>query len=285
MKDDDKDYRDAPDRELTAYERWELPLLDQQGNEVPREEVRPVQPLTAADLEAIRTAAIEDGHAEGRQTGHAEGFAAGREAGYQEGYETGLAAGRAEGHDTAVRDTRAEVEARLARLETLMGALLAPVRQHQDEVEAALVNLTTALARAVVYRELRMDSSHVGQVVAQALASLPSSSDSVTVRVNPEDAKWVREVAERFDAATSIVEDAGILAGGCTLETRQSLVDFTVEKRFQKAVQSMLDRELASDVGGDSPALGAAMGELTDFHRDLLTEGETQGEHDDHNAG
>ena len=66
MKDSEKSLNRIPKEQLTAYERWELPLLDARGNEVPREEERDVKPLTAADLEDIRQAAREDGYAEGR---------------------------------------------------------------------------------------------------------------------------------------------------------------------------------------------------------------------------
>ena len=47
----------------------------------------------------------------------------------------------------------------------MLGELLLPIRQHQDELETSLVNLTMVLARAVVYRELTIDSSQIRQVV------------------------------------------------------------------------------------------------------------------------
>ena len=46
--------RHVPPEELSAWERWELPLLDEQGNEVVPEEEVEVRPLTVADIEAIR---------------------------------------------------------------------------------------------------------------------------------------------------------------------------------------------------------------------------------------
>lgn len=260
-----------PSEELTAYERWELPLLDQKGNEVAREEERDVKPLTAGDLEEIRQAAWEDGRADGHESGYKDGMTEGREQGHKEGYEAGHAEGTAAGHEQSLTNARQEIDTGLQRLEAVMGELLDPIRRHEDELETALLNLTTVLARAVVFRELATDSSHIRAVVRQAVASLPSTRENVTVRVNPADAEWVREVAGRFESETSVVVDETILAGGCKVETRHSLVDFTAEKRFQKAVQSMLDRQLSSDEPGDSVELDARMGELTDFHRDVLS--------------
>lgn len=276
MKDDPRNR--IPSEKLTAYERWELPLLDQKGNEVAREEELEVKPLTAADLEEIRRAAWEDGraegHAEGLRSGHAEGLEQGR----QEGLAQGLEEGRTKGHEDALAETRDEVANRLESLQQLLGELLVPIQRHEDELETALFNLTTVLARAVVYRELSTDSSQIRAVVQRAMAALPSTRDNVRLLVNPVDAEWVAEVATRFEAETSIVEDASILAGGCKLETRHSLVDFTVEKRFQKAVQSMLNQQLDSDDPGDAAELDAMMGDLTDFHRDVLSQTDEPGD-------
>ncbi len=279
MKDDPRNR--IPSEKLTAYERWELPLLDQQGNEVAREEEREVKPLTAGDLEEIRQAAWEEGHREGREAGMREGHAEGREQGYQEGHAEGVAQGRQAGHEEGLAQTRTEVDEKLVSLEALMGELLVPIQRHEDELETALFNLATVMARAIVFRELQMDSRHIAAVVQQAMASLPSTSDNVKLLVNPADAQWVREVAEQFEAGTSIVDDDTILPGGCKLETRHSLVDFTVEKRFQKAVQSMLDQQLDSDDPGDSAELDAMMGDLTDFHRDVLSAPDETGKNDD----
>jgi len=277
MKDSSKDLNRIPKEQLTAYERWELPLLDARGNEVAREEERDVKPLTAADLEDIRKAAREDGYNEGREAGYQAGLAEGRAEGHEEGLQTGVAEGREQGEKQGYEETRKDIDTKLDRLEHLMGELLLPIRRHEDEVESALVNLTTVLARAVVFRELSLDSSHIADVVRRAMAALPSTSENVRIHIHPDDYQWVSEVADRFEAATSIVEDASVLRGGCKLETRHSLVDFTVEKRFQKAVQGMLDRQLDTETAGEGEELDAMMGDLTDFRHDVLDSDEDEG--------
>ena len=50
MKDPRRNLDRIPKENLTAYERWELPLLDARGNEVAQVEDREVKPLTAADI-------------------------------------------------------------------------------------------------------------------------------------------------------------------------------------------------------------------------------------------
>lgn len=270
MKDTPDELRRIPKEQLTAYERWELPLLDASGNEIPREEERDVRPLTAADLSAIRDAAREEGFREGRDAGYQEGLAQGRDSGHEEGLQTGLAEGREQGRKQGYEEARTAIDSKLERLEQVMAELLLPIRRQEDELETALVNLTTVLARTVVFRELTIDSSQIHKVVRKALAALPSTADNIRIRINPEDCELVREAAARLDTQVSIVEDEEILPGGCKVETRQSLVDFTVEKRFQRTVQKMLDQQLDDGSDGESGELDSVMEDLTDFHLDVL---------------
>ncbi|MBU2955244.1 flagellar assembly protein FliH [Marinobacter sp. F3R08] len=276
MKDSTREVNRIPKEQLTAYERWELPLLDARGNEVAREEEREVRPLTAADIDEIRQAAREDGLKEGRDQGYEDGLKLGKEEGHREGLEKGLAEGREEGKNQGYDDTRKEIDTKLDRLEHLLGELLLPIRSHEDELETSLVNLTTVLARAVVYRELTIDSSQIRDVVRRAIEALPSTAENVRIHIHPEDCEMVREVAARLEVSASVIEDAGILPGGCTVETRHSLVDFTVEKRFQRAVQSMLDQQMNDSQGGESEELDSMMDDLTGFHRDVLDSQDTE---------
>ncbi|MBW4933715.1 flagellar assembly protein FliH [Marinobacter sp. F4206] len=270
MKDSTKDLNRIPKEQLTAYERWELPLLDGQGNEVAREEERNVKPLTAADISEIRRAAREDGFNEGREEGYQAGLAEGREQGHEEGLQAGKDEGREQGEKKGYEDTRKEMDTRLDRLEHLMGELLLPIRRHEDEIEGALVNLTTVLARAVVFRELTIDSSQIRSVVRRALEALPSTAENLRVHIHPDDGELVREVTARLETQASIIEDDDVLPGGCRVETRHSLVDFTVEKRFQRAVQSMLEQQSEEAVAAEAEDVDALMGDLTDFQRDVL---------------
>lgn len=270
MKDSDQDSKRIPKEQMTAWERWELPLLDERGYQVVEEEE--VKPLTAADLEEIRQAAREDGFQEGRQAGYAEGFEQGRADGHKDGYAAGEAEGRSEGEQQAAEQTRQEVASRMERLEHLMGELLLPIERHEDELEAVLVNLTTVLARAVVFRELSIDSSQIRQVVRRALSSLPSTADNLRIHIHPDDIEPVREVTERLESPAVLIEDDSLMPGGCKVESRHSLVDYTVEKRFQRVVQAMLEEQLAEPAGPDQEELAPSMGELTDFHRDVLSD-------------
>lgn len=268
-----------PASELTAYERWELPQLDQNGNEIEivpviEEDEIEVTPMTAEELENMRQEGWNSGFEEGQKEGFKQGHASGYESGHREGFSIGQVQGTEDGRKTgearAHAQTMQSVEERILRLDMVMGELLEPIGRHLDGVETALINLVVALSRAVIHRELHMDSHQVQQLVREALAMLPDTAESLKITINPLDEKDVREVVEKQEVSARILVSDSVMPGGCTVETRHSLIDYTVEKRFQKAVQAMLERQALNP--GHVEALGrdALMGELTDFHADVL---------------
>jgi len=265
-----------PAEQLTAYERWELPVMDMAGNEpaeiteeVVEEEIE-IKPLTAEELEEIRQAAFIEGQQEGFQLGREEGFREGREAGYAEGRETGYAEGRATGEEQGATSKRAEIDAALKRLEGVTAELMEPIRRQQDEAEQALLNLVLAVSRSVIRREVSLDSQQIRQVVREALEALPRGSDQIKLWVNPQDAPLVREMASQQQEPWVIQEAPEVLPGGCKVESRYSLIDYTIEKRFQLAVRQMLERHTAVQPVPETANAGDVMKDLTSFQRDLM---------------
>lgn len=261
-----------PSGDLTAYERWELPLLDENGKRKASvdSENRRVKPLTAEELEAIHSQAVEDGHKQGFEAGKTEGMDQGAREGYRVGYDEGLAAGREAGEQQALEETREEFRQQQQRLEQLMDTLLNPIEQQREATEAALMNLVMALSRSVVHRELQLDSSQIGAVLRHAIATLPETGDAIKIHVHPDDVDNVREAVKAIDGRASVVTDDSLHPGGCLVENSHSLVDFTVEKRFQKVVQQMLDTQLGSDEEQGFGEMDAVMGDMSDFHREVL---------------
>lgn len=270
----DKKSNRIPADQLTAYERWELPAMEPSGNDVIRSQVSsaeiPVKPLTASDLEKIRLEAYEAGFAEGKAKGLEEGHKEGVEKGFQEGLQNGTQKGLLEGQQTGQQQKQAEIEATITRLNGVMSNLLEPIKQHDDEVEEALLNLVLAISRAVIMRELSLDSQQIRQTIMEALGSLPSSASNVKIWVNSVDYGDVYGVAESLSSEAQIIKTDEILPGGCKVETLHSQIDATVEKRFQKTVQQMLDRHASSLAVDEAPDLTDAMDDMTDFHRDVL---------------
>ncbi|UZE94961.1 flagellar assembly protein FliH [Alkalimarinus alittae] len=270
----DKKANRIPADQLTAYERWELPTMQPGGNDVIRSHVSsaelPVKPLTASDLETIRLEAYEAGFAEGKEEGTKQGHKEGLEKGLQEGIEKGTQQGIQEGQVTGQQQKQAEIDDVNARLNGVLAQLLDPIKQHDDEVEEALLNLVLTVSRAVIMREISLNSHQIQRTVKDALASLPSPSSNVKIWVNSVDYDSVHSIAESIADDVQVIKSDDILPGGCKVETLHSQIDATVEKRFQKTVQQMLDRHASSVPIDEAPDLTDSMEDMTDFHRDVL---------------
>ena len=162
-------------KDLGVFDRWALPSFDS-GDEASEraaeeqpgdhesgvaqvsqgevEEIPPedVKPLTLEELEAIR----EEAYNEGFSTGEKDGFHAGQL--------------------KAKQEADAALAAKLAGLEQLMQQLFEPIAEQDQQLEVALVNLLSHMARQVIQRELISDSSQIRQILREALknAALPT---------------------------------------------------------------------------------------------------------------
>ncbi|MFT4613166.1 MAG: flagellar assembly protein FliH [Bacteroidia bacterium] len=155
------------------------------------------------------------------------------------GKEEGLEAGRAEAQEI------------VRSLAALVDEMALPFRGLDALVTKELAQLAMRLAEQIVRRELTIDSSVVTDIVAEAMETLYKLGDEIVVFLNPADAALVREFApESLDGKSwKVVEDAGLLPGGCQVKTPTSFVDASVEKQIEEVFSTLLnscDRELDS---------------------------------------
>jgi len=218
-------------KDLRGIDVWTLPSFDPHVEEPePEPEVEPepaeseevpleeVQPLTLEELEAIRQEAYNEGFA----TGEREGF-----------------------HSTQLK-VRQEAEealaAKLAGLEQLMAHLLEPIAEQDTQIEKTLVHLVAHMARQVIGRELRSDSSQITHVLREALKLLPMGADNIRIHLNPQDFELAKALRERHEESWKLLEDDALLPGGCRIETAHSRIDATMETRIEKAVAQLFDQ-------------------------------------------
>lgn len=215
-------------KDLIGVDVWRLRSFDPQVaepepepeslseiEEVPLEEV---QPLTLEELEAIR----------------------------QEAYNEGFAAGERDGFHATQLKVRQEAEvalqARLATLETLMGNLLAPIAEQDTQIERSLVELVSHIARQVIQRELKLESSQIERVTQEALKLLPMGANNIRIFVNPQDFEQIKALRERHEEQWKILEDPALMPGGCRIETEHSRIDASVETRITQALAQLFDQ-------------------------------------------
>lgn len=218
-------------KDVGGFDVWSLPSFDPQREAPPEPEpieaepaemeevpLDEVQPLTLEELESIRQEAYNEGFA----TGEKEGF-----------------------HSTQLKvrhEADVALNAKLASLEQLMSQLFEPIAEQDTQIEKSLVELVGHITRQVIQRELTTDSSHVGQVLRDALKLLPMGAQNVRIFINPQDFTQIKTLRERHEETWRIVEDDALQAGGCRVETEHSRIDATIETRISQALAKMFDQ-------------------------------------------
>jgi flagellar assembly protein FliH len=185
--------------------------------------------LTAAQLDAMRQAAQQEGFEQGRKEG--------QEFGRREGVEQG----------------REQVQARIEQLDRMLQTLDKPFEALDQQVEDEIVTLVISMVRQLIRREVKLDPGQIVGVVREALGVLPISSRNIRVVLHPEDAVLVREayaLGER-DQQWQIVEDPVIQRGGCRINTDTSQIDATLDSRLSSLIAPLLAGERLRDAGDE----------------------------------
>lgn len=155
-----------------------------------------------------------------------------RKEAFDEGYAAGYDSGASAAHD--------ETE----RLRILADSAGAVFETFEHTLAPALLDLTMAVARQVVRRELSTDSNVVLSVVRDAFAQLTGGETGKQLLLNPNDIQLVRaHLGEELTLGQwKLVEDSRIDPGGCRISTQQSAVDGTVETRWKRVVATLGSR-------------------------------------------
>ncbi|MBX9913769.1 MAG: flagellar assembly protein FliH [Pseudomonadaceae bacterium] len=228
-------------KDVRAFDRWALPsfeaapgdpayfpetppvsaeeLAEQAGAQSEEIELESVKPLTLDELEAIR----QDGYNEGFAVGEKDGFHAGQ--------------------IKAKHEAELLLQAKLLRLEQLMGQLLVPIAEQDQQIEQALVQLVSHISRQVIRRELQCDSSQLKGVLSEALKLLPMGAGNVRIHINAQDFELVKALRERHEENWRILEDEQLLPGGCRIETEHSQIDASVETRLEQAIKQLFEQQ------------------------------------------
>lgn len=183
---------------------------------------------------------LGEAYGDAKKAGHQEGFADGRKEGVAQGLQEGLAKGTEQG----LQNAQGQINEKLGELDGLMRSLSQAVNEQDYKLEQALLGLVQSIAKTIIGRELSIDNRHVVALVREALAALPPSRDNVRIFVHPEDVATLNEAKEKGGDQWKALPDETLGRGGCRIETEQSLVDFTVEKRFQDLLEQILTKQL-----------------------------------------
>ena len=246
--------------DVGEYRTWRVPLINDNGTVMPSAEkearerkaqamkrqgesiedvdmpsATPKKGMTAQEMQEIIEAAEKDGFAQGHQEGFDKGMAEGYEAGQQKG----------------LMEMRQQLVTEQQRFQKLVQALLDPIAEQDNDLEKLLLDVICTLTESVVQRELIIDSSHIVTLVRTAVNALPVGSKNLRVCLNPDDLAAVETYAEEQQLNWQFVGDEQLAPGGCRVETSESRVDFSVEKRLQTVLTQFVNKQL-TDNNGDA---------------------------------
>lgn len=224
-----------PKDKLASYQRWNIGSLD----------AKPAAPPTKSPADSATTAASapsapqvhaeahviiqSQSNAEETERLHQEARTSGHSLGYREGLEAG---------QEAVAATIAETTARFAELLGNLQVSLAHLDQH---VADQVLNLALEVAAQVLRGAISTRPELLLPVIREAITALPLHHAHIVVRLNPADAKVIREqIGEQISQSGGhIIDDAEISPGGCLLVAGASEVDATIETRWKRVLESI----------------------------------------------
>lgn len=213
-----------------------------------------IKPLTADDIEQIRQAAYDEGFGQGKDEGFSKGYAEGREQGQQDG----LTQGQAEGKKQGLSEGQAELNNKLLQLTALVDQLQKPLDGIDKQVKQHLLQLSLAMAQAVINVEVQTNPQVILQAIAEATAALPLQAGQLVIKLNPADLAVVEqhytkeELAQR---AWQLRAEPLLAQGGCKVESSQSSVDRSLQQRIQGSLEHFIQLQqhetTADEQGGE----------------------------------
>jgi flagellar assembly protein FliH len=163
----------------------------------------------------------------------------------QDAYEQGFSKGYQEGLEQAQN----EINQHIHHLQSLAATLATPLADLDKQVVDELVDLSMAVARQIIRRELKTSPGEIVAVIKEALSLLPVTATDVRLELHPEDAALVRNALLGSDgqAPWQIIEDPVLSRGGCRVSTSTSRIDATVENRINVAIAAVIGCEREVD--------------------------------------
>ena len=164
-----------------------------------------------------------------------------REVARQEGRDEGYARAAVEVKQQMDDFYERQAHATAERLALCAQAFEARWEAAEQALAQGVLELSCALARQVVRRELATDPKALEPVIREALGLLVSDARAIVVRLHPADFGLLESALRESFAGESLLfrPDAAVPAGGCLVESGGMTVDGTLDKRWSRTVATL----------------------------------------------
>ena len=165
-----------------------------------------------------------------------------KQQGFEQGKQEGLAA------------ASSEIEMLKESLSNMILQLSDPVKLCREKTQQQLMQLSFAVARQIVRRELKQDPTQIIAIIREALKLLPVGSQNITIGLHPEDEAAVSK-ALSIDKDNSspnwqIKSDPSLERGSCLVNTDNSTIDASIDKQ----IAVLFSRIVGGQRAGESDA-------------------------------
>lgn len=164
-------------------------------------------------------------------------------------HETAQREGFKEGYEEGRQAATGEISTLKARLESALQFLQRPIAELHEEVEQELLDLSLAIAKQILRREIKTDPRHIIGIIREAVNQLPSSKREITVHLHPDDAHTIRETLHEHETKHhwNIIDDPGVPQGDCRIHAGHSFVDASIDALIARLAVNMLGGQRQDD--------------------------------------
>jgi flagellar assembly protein FliH len=152
-----------------------------------------------------------------------------------------FAKGFAAGEQGGLEASSERVEAMIRRLTQTLEDLVTLRANMIRQTERQMVDLSLAVARRIIHREVSLDRDLLIAMARVALDRLGESA-SVTVRLHPEDFELTgaSRVTRTMGEGVTVVADPRVERGGCLVESDLGAIDVGVDSQIQEFARALL---------------------------------------------
>jgi flagellar assembly protein FliH len=225
--------RFIPVEEISDVEQWNFGSIETATQ------------VLAAQMKDREAALLETQTAENLQKSYQDGFTAGRAQGHKTGHAQGYDLAKAELQqqykqqmdDFLANQARQEAD----RLISVLAKTQSDLADAAQVMAQGVLELSCEVARQVLRQELSINPHVLIPVIREALDLLGAEHKSAVLRMNPSDVEvFLPLVKNQFaDMQITLRADNTMLLGGCHIESAGTVVDASLQKRWQRAVASL----------------------------------------------
>lgn len=213
--------RFIPGEEINAVSQWNFASVDT------------ATLLLTEQVKAREQAAVQAEQESIRQAGHAEGYA--------EGFAQGQAHAMLEAQRQINEFTQNQGSEAAQRLASVIEMAQKQLKDAEQLAAQGVLEIASAMARQVLRHEISVNPNVLLPVVREALGVLFAESKSTMVRLNPLDFEVLQETlkTEFSNSGLTVLADPEVSKGGCLLESAGTVVDGSLQTRWNKALASL----------------------------------------------